>query len=49
MLFIFGRMRVVSWVWVIRIVWPCLVMTDIFCFVVGWIATWQDAGVTMLG
>jgi hypothetical protein len=24
-----------------RAVWPCLIVTDIFCFIAGWVATWR--------
>jgi len=47
--FIFGRMKFQSWVWVFRIAWPCLIVTDLFCFIAGWIATWKDVSVALLG
>jgi len=45
--FIFGKMRFESWVWVFRIGWPCLVITDLFCFLAGWISTWSDVRVIL--
>ncbi|TVY57758.1 hypothetical protein LCER1_G000670 [Lachnellula cervina] len=33
----------------LRVIWPCLVMTDIACFVAGWVATWRDVGAVALG
>jgi len=41
-MFVFAKLRFRTWVLFLRIVWPCLVATDIFCFVSGWIATWTD-------
>ena len=48
-MFIFAHMRLKYWIWFFRIVWPCLIATDIFCFVAGWVATWKDVGMASLG
>jgi len=41
-MFVFARLRLRTWIMFLKIVWPCLIATDVFCFVAGWIATWRD-------
>lgn len=41
-MFVFAKMRLNTWVLFLRIMWPCLICTDIMCFITGWIATWRD-------
>ncbi|KAG0644995.1 hypothetical protein D0Z07_9256 [Hyphodiscus hymeniophilus] len=45
--FVFARMWLRDWVWFFRIVWPCLIATDIFTFMAGWIGTWRDTSITL--
>ncbi|TVY45612.1 hypothetical protein LSUB1_G000138 [Lachnellula subtilissima] len=33
----------------LRIIWPCLILTDITCFLAGWVATWRDVDAAPLG
>lgn len=48
---VFIYARITHWVGVLlfRIGWPCLILADLFCFIVGWIATWRDVSVAPLG
>jgi len=48
-MFVFAHMRLRSWVLFLRIIWPCLIATDLVCFISGWIATWRDVSSAPLG
>jgi hypothetical protein len=37
-----------SWLGFLRWFWPFLTATDVFCFVMGWIASWQQDGAVLL-
>ncbi|PMD30720.1 hypothetical protein L207DRAFT_198612 [Hyaloscypha variabilis F] len=36
-----ARLHSGFWMGLFRAVWPCLIVTDIFCFIAGWVATWR--------
>ncbi|TVY58690.1 hypothetical protein LSUE1_G008775, partial [Lachnellula suecica] len=48
-MFLFVKMRIHNWVTFLRVIWPCLVVADIVCFIAGWVATWQDVSGAPLG
>ncbi|KAE9365367.1 hypothetical protein N431DRAFT_387568 [Stipitochalara longipes BDJ] len=36
-----ARLHSGFWAGLFRALWPCLIATDIFCFIAGWVATWR--------